>query len=300
MVLILVLRLRSYIYRKKMIYRIITYLLIVAMVPIIFTNFYRQEKRIWENSPPEYKTLYHLLWEREKTGLYDYRKRIHDYRRKFMEKKLSKKEIRALHTLFTQFPALKKSQNALESEIQTGDLVIITGNTGVDLCCFYFLGSFCLYFGFGLIYLHFIYPIFTFELNLVMLIIASIIIGMGIGTIVHAICRPYFFIIVDSQGIYYKKYGKPRAILWDEVHIIEGYRKRSLIIRIKLKSKLKIRFHNINYHFEHKFLEFYDIIRTFKHIPCPFFGIPSFITFKRFSEFLQIAPFNTREIIHSM
>lgn len=263
----------------------------------------KTEKKIRQTSSLEYKALYNLLMERELSGLYDYRRKLHDYLRKFTDPNLSKREKRALETCFKYFPQLhlKKSELELENDIQSGDLVVITSK--------YILNTILAY-SFGLLFL------FLFVISIALVIIsyldptmnkysvgAAIILAIftfpvSIGLLSMAIYYRFFFIILDSHGIYYKKIGKPKVILWEDVAKIEGYpRKTEKCIRIHLKSNKKIRFGEASYQFQDKFLEYYDIFRMFKHLRCVFLAFPSFPDFTRFNEFLQIGQFDTRDMI---
>jgi len=263
----------------------------------------KTEKKIRQNASLEYKALYNLLMERELSGRYDYRRKLHDYLRKFTDPNLSKREKRALETCFKYFPQLhlKKSELELENDIQSGDLVVITSK--------YILNTILAY-SFGLLFL------FLFVISIALVIIsyldptmnkysvgAAIFLAIftfpvSIGLLSMAIYYRFFFIILDSHGIYYKKIGKPKVILWEDVAKIEGYpRKTEKCIRIHLKSNKKIRFGEASYQFQDKFLEYYDIFRMFKHLRCVFLAFPSFLDFTRFNEFLQIGQFDTRDII---
>lgn len=278
----------------------------IVIVPVIGLSIWKEktQKNIRQNASLEYKALYNILMERELSGLYDYRRKLHDYRRKFTDPTPSKRENRALETCFKYFPQLhlKKSELELENDIQSGDLVVITSK--------YILNTILAY-SFGLLFL------FLFVISIVLVIISyldpTIIhapsLGLAIflaiftfpvtvGLLSMAIYYRFFFIILDSHGIYYKKIGKPKVIVWEDVAKIEGYpRKTERCIRIHLKSNKKIRFGEASYQFQDKFLEYYDIFRMFKHLRCVFLAFPSFPDFTRFNEFLQIGQFDTRDII---
>ena len=170
----------------------------------------KTEKKIRQNASLEYKALYNLLMERELSGLYGYRRKLHDYRRKFTDSNLSKREKRALETCFKYFPQLhlKKSELELENDIQSGDLVVITSK--------YILNTILAY-SFGLLFL------FLFVISIVALIIsysgptmntgsvgaaiflAIVTFPVSVVLLSMAIYYRFFFIILDSHGIYYKK-----------------------------------------------------------------------------------------------
>lgn len=277
----------------------------IIIIPIAGLSIWKNktEKKIRQTASLEYKELYSFLMERELSGLYDYRRKLHDYRRKFTDPNLSKREKRALETCFKYFPQLhlKKSELELENDIQSGDLVVITSK--------YILNTILAY-SFGLLFL------FLFVISITLVIVsyldptmnnssvgAAIFLAIftfpvSVGLLSMAIYYRFFFIILNSHGIYYKKIGKPKVILWEDVAKIEGYpRKTEKCIRIHLKSNKKIRFGEASYQFQDKFLEYYDIFRMFKHLRCVFLAFPSFPDFTRFNEFLQIGQFDTRDII---
>jgi len=286
-------------------YPMVFFVIPIIIIPIAGLSIWKNktEKKIRQTASLEYKALYNLLMERELSGLYDYRRKLHDYLRKFTDPNLSKREKRALETCFKYFPQLhlKKSELELENDIQSGDLVVITSK--------YILNTILAY-SFGLLFL------FLFVISIALVIIsyldptmnkysvgAAIFLAIftfpvSIGLLSMAIYYRFFFIILDSHGIYYKKIGKPKVILWEDVAKIEGYpRKTEKCIRIHLKSNKKIRFGEASYQFQDKFLEYYDIFRMFKHLRCVFLAFPSFPDFTRFNEFLQIGQFDTRDII---
>jgi len=287
-------------------YPMVFLLLPIMIIPIAGLSIWKNKtgKNIRQNASLEYKALYNLLMERESIGFYDYRKRLHNYRRKYLHPKLSKREKRALETCFKYFPQLhlKKSELELENDVQSGDLVVIPSK--------YILNTILAYF-FGLLFL------FLFVISIVGVIISYLDPAMFHSTSVGAaiilaiftfpvsfvllsmaIYYRFFFIILDSHGIYYKKIGKPKVLLWEDVAKIEGYpRKTEKCIRIHLKSNKKIRFGEASYQFQDKFLEYYDIFRMFKHLRCVFLAFPSFPDFTRFNEFLQIGQFDIRDII---
>lgn len=286
-------------------YPMVFFVIPIIIIPIAGLSIWKNktEKKIRQTASLEYKALYNLLMERELSGLYDYRRKLHDYLRKFTDPNLSKREKRALETCFKYFPQLhlKKSELELENDIQSGDLVVITSK--------YILNTILAY-SFGLLFL------FLFVISIALVIIsyldptmnkysvgAAIFLAIftfpvSIGLLSMAIYYRFFFIILDSHGIYYKKIGKPKVIVWEDVAKIEGYpRKTEKCIRIHLKSNKKIRFGEASYQFQDKFLEYYDIFRMFKHLRCVFLAFPSFPDFTRFNEFLQIGQFDTRDII---
>ena len=289
-------------------YPMVFFVIPIIIIPIAGLSIWKNktEKKIRQNASLKYKALYNLLMERELMSLYDYRKNLHDYRRKYLHPKLSKREKRALETCFKYFPQLhlKKSQLELENDIQSGDLVVITSKYIFNTIILCTVG------------LGFLFP---FVISIAVLIIsysdstmntfsggsegaaiflAIFTLPVSVGMLSMAMHYRFFFIILDSHGIYYKKVGKPKVILWEDVAKIEGYpRKTEKCIRIHLKANEKIRFGEASYQFQDKYLEYYDIFRMFKHLQCTFLAFPSFPSFTRFNEFLQIGQFDTRDIM---
>ena len=286
-------------------YPMIFLLLPIMIIPIAGLSIWKKkvEKKIRQTAPLKYKALYNLLMERELSGLYDYRRNLHNYRRKFIDPNLSKREKRALETCFKYFPQLhlKKSEPELENNIQSGDLVVITSKYIFNTILASFFGLFFLFLfviSIALITISYSDPTMNKYSVGAAIFLAIFTFPVSIGLLSMAIYYRFFFIILDSHGIYYKKIGKPKVLLWEDVAKIEGYpRKTEKCIRIHLKSNKKIRFGEASYQFQDKFLEYYDIFRIFKHLRCVFLAFPSFPNFTRFNEFLQIGQFDTRDII---
>lgn len=287
-------------------YLMVFLLLPIMIIPIAGLSIWKKkaEKKIRQTAPLKYKALYNLIMERELSGLYDYRRNLHNYRRKFIDPNLSKREKRALETCFKYFPQLhlKKSELELENDIQSGDLVVITSKYILNTILAYLFGLLFLFLFvisiFGVIISYLDPAMFHSTSVGAAITLAIFTFPVSIGLLSMAIYYRFFFIILDSHGIYYKKIGKPKVILWEDVAKIEGYpRKTEKCIRIHLKSNKKIRFGEASYQFQDKFLEYYDIIRMFKHLRCVFLAFPSFPNFPRFNEFLQIGQFDTRDII---
>ena len=199
-------------------YPMVFFVIPIIIIPIAGLSIWKNktEKKIRQTASLEYKSLYNLLMERELSGLYDYRRKLHDYLRKFTDPNLSKREKRALETCFKYFPQLhlKKSELELENDIQSGDLVVITSK--------YILNTILAY-SFGLLFL------FLFVISIAALIIsysdptmhmssggsegaaiflAIVTFPVSVVLLSMAIYYRFFFIILDSHGIYYKKIGK--------------------------------------------------------------------------------------------
>ena len=286
-------------------YPMVFFVIPIIIIPIAGLSIWKNktEKKIRQTASLEYKALYNLLMERELSGLYDYRRKLHDYLRKFTDPNLSKREKRALETCFKYFPQLhlKKSELELENDIQSGDLVVITSKYILNTILAYFFGLFFLFLfviSIALVIISYLDPTMNKYSVGAAIFLAIFTFPVSIGLLSMAIYYRFFFIILDSHGIYYKKIGKPKVILWEDVAKIEGYpRKTEKCIRIHLKSNKKIRFGEASYQFQDKFLEYYDIFRMFKHLRCVFLAFPSFPDFTRFNEFLQIGQFDTRDII---
>ena len=278
----------------------------IIIIPIAGLSIWKNktEKKIRQTASLEYKELYSFLMERELSGLYDYRRKLHDYRRKFTDTNLSKREKRALKACFKYFPQLhpKKSERELENDVQSGDLVVIPSKYILNTILAYSFGLLLLFLFvisiFGVIISYLDPAMFHSTSVGAAIFLAIFTFPVSVGLLSMAIYYRFFFIILNSHGIYYKKIGKPKVILWEDVAKIEGYpRKTEKCIRIHLKSNKKIRFGEASYQFQDKFLEYYDIFRMFKHLRCVFLAFPSFPDFTRFNEFLQIGQFDIGDII---
>jgi len=198
------------------------------------------------------------------------------------QSKLVKKEKRALETTFRYFNESKvayykpeKSKTDLLSAIETGDLVVLTSKWKYPKIFDFFTW--------------FIIIFMVWWLLLVLpgaiiadIIITIILIGYTGRFITFAIYFRHYYILLDSQGIYYKKIGSPRFISWDDVVLISSYfehytfsslHHNERAIGLKLKSKKIVRFKEINYQFKYKVLMFEDTFRTFKFRRCPFYRL---------------------------
>ena len=72
-----------------------------------------------------------------------------------------------------------------------------------------------------------------------------------------AIYLKNYFIVLDSQGIYYKKIGKPKFLAWNDMSRITAKRKyfiynfqkpNNMVISVYMQSKGRVRFNSSNYH----------------------------------------------------
>ena len=204
------------------------------------------------------------------------------------QSKLVKKEKRALETTFRYFNESKvvyykpeKTETDLLNAIETGDLVVLTGKYKLLTILEHIIG-FLLIFVFGLILgVPFIssFELTDFGVRIIADIIIIILIGYSGRVIIFLVYLRHYFIVLDSQGIYYKKIGTPRFISWNDVVETCGYPQSFLSIGkpigraiwLILKSKKKVRFNETNYRFKRKFSVFDDVLRTFKFRRCPFY-----------------------------
>ena len=198
----------------------------------------------------------------------------------YQSKELDKGEKRALKTIFRYFNESKvvyykpeKSETDLLNAIETGDLVVLTSKWKYPKILDFVTG--------------FVFFFMFWWLSLVLpgAIIADItmtifLIGYTGRLITFAIYFRHYYIVLDSQGIYYKKIGTPRFISWNDVVSINSYfhyyafsglHHNERAIGLELKSKKIVRFKEINYQYKYKFLMFEDAFRTFKFRQCPFY-----------------------------
>lgn len=239
---------------------------------------------------------------REEKALETYYRYLNESKKKKSQtlnqsKELDKREKKALETTFRYFNESKvvyykpeKSETVLLSAIETGDLVVLTSKYRFQTILAFFCGILFLFISWGFVFLiipmiedQFVYRFYGIEVSgfsarIIAVIMTIILIGVGGRLITFAIYLRHYFIVLDSQGIYYKKIGKPRFISWNEVVKIIGYQRRAFsvgrpterAVRIYLISKTRVRFNETNYHFKHKFYKFDDVFRTFKFWRDPF------------------------------
>jgi len=198
----------------------------------------------------------------------------------FME--LDKREKRALETTFKYFNESKvvyykpeKSKTDLLSAIETGDLVVLTSKWKYPKILDFFT---CFIIIFMFWWLLLVLP----GAILAIIIMTLILIGYTGRIITFAIYFRHYYIVLDSQGIYYKKIGTPKFISWNDVVLISSYfqyyffaalHHNERAIGLKLKSKKIVRFKEINYQFKYKFLMFEDAFGIFKFRRCPFYRL---------------------------
>ncbi len=203
---------------------------------------------------------------------------------------MDKREKRVLETTFRYFKGskLEKSQTELLSAIETRDLVVITSKYKFQTVLAFFFGVFFIYLFWFLAF--FLLPTIDDErayglgltasgVRIVVSLLIILVIGIGGKLITFAIYLKYYFIVLDSQGIYYKKIGKPRFISWADIAWIKGYMRHvrgnptERAVKIHLKSQKEVRFNSSNYLFKRKFFDFDDVFKSFKFRRCHFFSI---------------------------
>jgi Ras-related protein Rab-11A len=197
-------------------------------------------------------------------------------------KGLEKREVKALETVsrYINETETKKSLTELLSGKEKGDIIVLVSKYKFETILAYFLGflfTFLTFWIFGFVLFSLIYDELVFglgtdfEMRILIIIITIFSIGVGGRLIAFAIYLRYYFIVLNFQGIYYKKIGKSKFISWTEVIKVVGYQRLTeKVVRIHLKTKRKVRFSETKYLFKHKFFELKDVFQTFKFMPCPF------------------------------
>ena len=170
----------------------------------------------------------------------------------------------------------EKSQSVLLSAIERRELVVLTSKIK-----FQKIGSFIAGFGFTFIFLFFLFIMIPrIYRSIAAIIITVILIGVIIRAITIVMYLRNYFIVLDSNGIYYRKTGTPRFIPWTEVveivgyldkHFFAGVHKNERTVGLGLKSKKIVRFNAMNYNFKGKYFEFDVVFITFKFRRCDFF-----------------------------
>jgi len=174
---------------------------------------------------------------------------------------MDKREKRALESVFKTF------DKSSAKKPQTEFVVVFTSK-------YKFLTVFSFLLVFGMIYMGLV-PIMTirivtnFEGRVIVITLVIILFGMSGRILAFALYLRFYFIILASQGIYYKKIGKPRFISWsDIVRIGAKYRGNTTeeqTIKLYLKSKKKVRFNSTNYLYKHKSDSFDELFNLFKY-----------------------------------
>jgi len=200
--------------------------------------------------------------------------------------RLEKREEKALETVFryNNETETKKSITELLSGKEKGNIVVLVSKYKFETIMAYFLGILFIFlaiwiFVFAAISLitgEIIYGFGTgpIEMRILVIVITFFSIGVGGRLIAFAIYLRNYFIVLNFQGIYYKKIGKLKFISWTEAVKVVGYKRlNERTVGIYLKTKRRVRFNETKYLFKHKFFEFEDVFRTFKFMRCPFIGL---------------------------
>ena len=144
-----------------------------------------------------------------------------------------KRQQRALKNSLEYFGRARSEEEIL-NEIGRGELKILISQNSLDRYFALFISCMLLFVG-----ALFIIGLIAFGLGLmpsldngivVFGIITIVILGVAIRLFLFGIYLTYYNIVLDFQGIYYKKIGKPRFISWSEIREI----------RAKPKAKLDI------------------------------------------------------------
>jgi len=196
---------------------------------------------------------------------------------------LNKREKRALKTTFRYFNDSKavyykpeKSQTVLLSAIERRELVVLTSKFK-----FQKISSFIAGFSFIFIFLLFLFIMIPrIYRSIPGFIMAVILIAVIVRAITVTMYLRHYFIVLDSNGIYYRKTGTPRFIPWTEVveifgyldvHYFPGVHKNERTVGLVLESKKLVRFNAMNYNFKGKYIEFDVVFITFKFRQCNFY-----------------------------
>ena len=195
------------------------------------------------------------------------------------QSKLNKKEKKAIETTFRFFNESKavyykpeKTETELLNAIKTGNLVILTSKWKYPKILDFIVG-------FVIIFMIWLFLLAISSGVIVKIIATVILIGYTGRFITFAIYFRHYYILLDSQGIYFKKIGPPKFISWSDVISISGYfqgyafsnlHHDERAIGLVLKSKKIVRFKEINYQFKDKFPAFDYIFWAFKFRRCPF------------------------------
>lgn len=174
---------------------------------------------------------------------------------------MDKREKRALDSVFKTFSKSTKKNP------QTEFVVVFTSK-------YKFLTVFSFLLVFGMIYMGLvptmtIYIVPNFGMRVIVITLVIILFGMSGRILAFALYLRYYFIIFASQGIYYKKIGKPRFISWTDIVRIganyRGFTTEVQTIKLYLKSNKKVRFNSTNYLYKHKSDSFADLFDLFKY-----------------------------------
>ncbi len=140
----------------------------------------------------------------------------------------------------------------------------------------------------SVIYYSFEIPVLL--LGIILYILIFILKVICLRLILFAIYLKNYFIVLDAQGIYYKKIGKPKFIAWNKMSKITAKKKyfrhnyqmpNNMVITIYKQSGEKVRFNYSNYDLkqedlflyghEHYLNYFAYIFRTFYYRECPLY-----------------------------
>ncbi|MHA1240106.1 MAG: ADP-ribosylation factor-like protein [Promethearchaeota archaeon] len=219
----------------------------------------------------------------------------------------NKKEVKAVETSYNCFPKFKKdkiTEQQVLGAILRKDILILTSKyklqTAIALIYIFGLGYiswFVWYFIPATVDFDLSSTIvyYSFEIpNLVLLIVLYILMIIldiiWVRLLFLAIYLRNYFIVLDSQGIYYKKIGKPRYISWSEMSRITANRKmdrdnfnyyNNMVIKIYTQSR-RVRFTYSNYllkekdilYSENQYINYFgNIFKSFYYRECPFFYV---------------------------
>lgn len=207
-------------------------------------------------------------------------------------KKFQKKALETIYKYYPEF-GREKSQNKAKGALNGEKIIILTGNfnslVGIFMAILFTFFSVILLIVLPFVDLEAVYgKPFDFELTglqLWIIIITLIMIFFGcVGWwIIFTLQSKFFFIILDFQGIYYKKITKPRLLAWTDISKITAKKKynmkyrtlNSIIVKIYLTPKGKVRFRSGYYRGNlwrgRKSPKFAETFELFRYRKCPFF-----------------------------
>jgi len=227
-------------------------------------------------------------WKDRLTNQEKRRKEVQEPKESYIEKE--KFERKALETVYKYY-GQSKSHNEIIDNLRSKKTVVLLSNPKYSMYLFIFI-IFAFFSALLLIVLPLVdleagYNFFGFEYNVPdfrNFIITMIFISFGTcGWIIIIVVQSRKrFIILDSQGIYYKKISKPRFLAWIDISKISAKNKhhkygklKYIVVRIHSISIVKVRFNSGYYRQFGKqirvnHMSFVSIFESFTYRKCPF------------------------------
>jgi len=189
----------------------------------------------------------------------------------------NKKEEKALEATYKHFYEFRQyySINDLKGAVIGRDILVLTSKSK-------FQSIIALVYAFVILYVNWfvwffmpstinfelsstviVYKLFDLEITqlgmwIILIIVMVILDGICVRLIALVLYLRNYFIVLDSQGIYYKKIGKPRFLDWADMSKIIATMKyfklnpaspTDMVVDIHMKSRGKVRFRSGNYRF---------------------------------------------------